>query len=613
MKILSILSITIIILCLITKIDCFKRGGGGGGVHQLFSSSNTTESDSESGSFFDYFLFGNAFVRGGIVVGLWTSVTAFLASGAWKLYSQIKQRMWTTVFIPQKETRICSWLRLQLSTLDQMQQESSLELGLRSTVDPEFRSSRRGGILNMSNIKQDVCWLPRENHVYRIVYRSRWLWIQFISPAPPQDNGYRRSSGQDETKQGYKIQCFGANKELIRNFVRDAQELYTEKMKKRTVIWSAASQNWGSTVRFQQLAARPSRPLNTVILPNDVGRAIVDDMRDFIDSEDWYYERGIPYRRGYLLYGPPGCGKTSFAAAAAGELRLTICILNLGSEALSDDTLIKLLSEAPKHAIILMEDIDAVFKPPTPEEDEADQQQQNKEKLNNKHSSDKKEPPFVSARKRTMKNTNGITFSGLLNAIDGVAAQEGKMLVMSTNHPERLDPALVRAGRVDVRVRFGLAPRDCIARLFERFYAGTEGYTPEQIKTLAQQYIADVEDEVLSMSQVQGHLMFYRKDPHTAVKNAHELHDLKHSGNAFELGDAPLLSSASSSTVRHRSSNDLLLSSDSIDTGAGIGEAPLSPIISDLTSTNNNFQLKKTPLRKSSEALTTINDSKKEK
>jgi chaperone BCS1 len=56
-------------------------------------------------------------------------------------------------------------------------------------------------------------------------------------------------------------------------------------------------------------------------------------------------------------------------------------------------------------------------------------------------------------------NSGGITFSGLLNALDGVAAQEGKVLVMTTNHVERLDPALVRPGRIDIRCYFGLASR----------------------------------------------------------------------------------------------------------------------------------------------------------
>jgi mitochondrial chaperone BCS1 len=70
---------------------------------------------------------------------------------------------------------------------------------------------------------------------------------------------------------------------------------------------------------------------------------------------------GIPYRRGYLLYGPPGSGKSSFIQALAGELGYNICILNLGERALTDDRLNHLLSNAPERSILLLEDIDAAF------------------------------------------------------------------------------------------------------------------------------------------------------------------------------------------------------------------------------------------------------------
>lgn len=70
---------------------------------------------------------------------------------------------------------------------------------------------------------------------------------------------------------------------------------------------------------------------------------------------------GIPYRRGYLLYGPPGSGKTSFIQALAGELEYNICILNLSERGLTNDRLNHLLTNLPERSIILLEDIDAAF------------------------------------------------------------------------------------------------------------------------------------------------------------------------------------------------------------------------------------------------------------
>jgi len=208
----------------------------------------------------------------------------------------------------------------------------------------------------------------------------------------------------------------------------------------------------------------------------------------------WYYDRGIPYRRGYLLYGPPGCGKTSFLMALAGELHLTICIVNLSSKGLTDDGLLRLLSGAPKHAIILLEDVDAAFgsrvepvlQPASqeaaaagapPAESEGKSGQPNVGADAGSTSSSGVGHPVGNRRlarpggqggrggggmtpgSSSDGNSGGITFSGLLNALDGVAAQEGKVLVMTTNHVERLDPALVRPGRIDIRCYFGLASR----------------------------------------------------------------------------------------------------------------------------------------------------------
>ncbi len=155
---------------------------------------------------------------------------------------------------------------------------------------------------------------------------------------------------------------------------------------------------------------------------------------------------GIPYRRGYLLYGSPGSGKSSFIMALAGYLDYNICLLNLSERGMTDDRLTHLLSNAPERSILLLEDIDAAF---TGRQSAAEDGYQ-----------------------------ANVTFSGLLNALDGVASGESRIVFMTTNHVEKLDPALIRPGRVDVIVELGDAEPEQVRRLVKRFYRRASAFPP---------------------------------------------------------------------------------------------------------------------------------------
>lgn len=75
-----------------------------------------------------------------------------------------------------------------------------------------------------------------------------------------------------------------------------------------------------------------------------------------MENSQWYIDRGVPHRRGYLLYGSPGSGKSSVIQALAGELSHNICLLSLSERGLTDDRLNHLLANAPERSIILLED-----------------------------------------------------------------------------------------------------------------------------------------------------------------------------------------------------------------------------------------------------------------
>ena len=152
-----------------------------------------------------------------------------------------------------------------------------------------------------------------------------------------------------------------------------------------TVVYTCWGTEWRPFGR-----PRAKRPLGSVVLKAGVAEAVVDDVRDWAASGEWYRSRGVPYRRGYLLHGPPGGGKTSFILALAGHLGLDVCLLALSDEGLSDDRLALALSAVPPNCVVLLEDIDAAF---VSRDD-------------------------VAAGRKQGTASHSLTLSGLLNALD---------------------------------------------------------------------------------------------------------------------------------------------------------------------------------------------------
>ena len=107
-----------------------------------------------------------------------------------------------------------------------------------------------------------------------------------------------------------------------------------------------------------------------------------------------------------------------------------------------------------------------------------------------------------------------LTFSGLLNALDGVAASEERLLFMTTNHVDRLDPALIRPGRVDVKEYIGWASPSQIETMFSRFYGDKDG---------AKEFGTLLKDAQISPAALQGHFILYKDHPEKAIKHAEEL------------------------------------------------------------------------------------------
>ncbi|MCJ1364043.1 hypothetical protein MMC16_003152 [Acarospora aff. strigata] len=287
---------------------------------------------------------------------------------------------------------------------------------------------------------------------------------------------------EDET---ITLTCIGRSTRPIKELILECRERYLERENSKTVVRRPSPKE--SRIRgrnvWTRVATRPSRPMETVVLNHDEKARILADINEYLHpaTPRWYANRGIPYRRGYLFHGPPGTGKTSLSFAVGGIFGLDIYCISLLEPTLTEEDLGLLFSNLPRRCVVLLEDIDSAGLNRHNERagDASTQTSGGHTEIGIEIA---KAFKSVHESNEKTKQNQGISLSGLLNAIDGVASHEGRVLVMTTNYPEKLDDALIRPGRVDMIVEFTMATRLQIRELFIRMYSSD---APKSTKQLA--------------------------------------------------------------------------------------------------------------------------------
>lgn len=174
-----------------------------------------------------------------------------------------------------------------------------------------------------------------------------------------------------------------------------------------------------------------TKPVQSVILDQGIKDVLISDIQEFLNSEAWYSERGIPYKRTALLYGEPGNGKTSLALALALYFKKDICLLNINNIQ-TDGNLRDVFSKIKSNTILLIEDCDKLF-------DERDAKTK-------------------------------ISFSTFINCMDGALYKSGLITIMTTNHIDKLDPAILREGRIDRKIEIKNPSSELIKEYVCGFY-----------------------------------------------------------------------------------------------------------------------------------------------
>ncbi len=291
----------------------------------------------------------------------------------------------------------------------------------------------------MKKIRRVDVYTPTDDeYVFNPAPGGHWMWYKNRPIHVTLTRNEEKKDKYTKRSESFEIRTLGRKQSFLREFVNEIFLGYVKKQtgKPRLYFWA---KQWGEYRWVEQTPYIP-RPLDTVILDHSLKTKVIQDIKTFQKSKQWYAEMGIPYHRGYIFYGPPGTGKTSLVVGISSHFCSKVYLLKLSD--MNDGTLLDAVSRVEPNGMVVMEDVDCMSSTKTRTE----------------------------ISKDGLETIFGVTLSGLLNVLDGLSAPNGVLFFMTTNRLENLDPALIRPGRIDMKIGIGEATDSQKRQLFNRFF-----------------------------------------------------------------------------------------------------------------------------------------------
>ena len=265
------------------------------------------------------------------------------------------------------------------------------------------------------------------------------IWITILIQNLKIDNTTITSNKENEEFQIIKeinLSIIEDDISILKDFVTHCNESRINMISKKAN--DKVTKKFYSKYGWSNLTSIPPRTLETIFCKKNQIKDLCKNIENFMNSYEDYLKHGIPYKYNILLHGKPGVGKTSLIHGIATYYKFEILVININSELKESDLLdaFRSINENNEMCLVVLEDIDCI----------------------------------MTDRKNFDSQRNNITMQGLLNCMDGFNNQEGMILILTTNYPEKLDDAIKRSGRIDYNLELTYCNYEQAKDIYNSFF-----------------------------------------------------------------------------------------------------------------------------------------------